>query len=340
MLERIQRLARALGWGSWRWHNLEAKLARDVRQTAGGALTQYGDLITDLRQVAVSPEADIYCTRELYEAVRHLQKRYRPQVEEPEQMREGLTIAIPRSEWLNYYHSVVDLYNCYFLTRFFGELPSNTRILFLDEFDVSPFQELWTAQFKEVLTSSRLERSVGFQRLVISPINHESPFAPGLGSCPPYFEDFSRLFQKPNEVPDQLTFVSRSLAKQRKLANEEEFIEALRERLPHARIECVLLEHLTPLEQISMMSRTKLLVGMHGAGLTHSVFLPSQSGLFEIFPGLLHAFRVNFYNIAIWRKLSYRRHIDWRRLTEPGEGDNYLELDKVADRVAAHWKTL
>ena len=354
MFERIKRLARALGWGSWRWLNLEAKLARAVRQTASGALTQYGDLLADLRQVAVSPEGDILCSREVHEAAiaspptylvdpslsRPWQERCVPREEESEVAREGLTIAIPRCEWLNYYHSVVDLYNCYFLTRFFGEEPLNTRILFLDHHDVSPFEELWTTHFKEVLTPKHFERTLGFERLVVGPINYESPFGPGLGPRPPYFEDFSRLFQNLTETPDQLTFVSRSLAKQRKLANEKELLEDLKEQLPQAKIECVLFENLTPLEQISLMSKTKLLVGMHGAGLTHSVFLPSQSGLFEIFPGLLHAFRVNFTNIAIWRRLSYRRHIDWHRLTEPAEGNNYLEIARVADKVAAHWNSM
>ncbi len=358
--ERIKRLARALGWGSWRWLALEKKLARKVRRTADGALTLYDDLIADFRDVVVSPEGELFCSSELLQGIDSLNlvspaSKYPPELRLPqpwldrcrletttkaEDTREGLTVAIPRCEWLNYYHSMVDLYNCYFLARFLGEAPSQTRILFLDSHGKSPFEELWAAQFKEVLTTNFLETNVRFERLAVGPINYESPFGPGLGPSPPYFEDFSRLFQNRDQDPDQLTFVSRSLARQRKLANEEELLQCLRERLPQARIESVLFEHLSPLQQIALMSRTKLLVGLHGAGLTHSLFLPQESGVFEMFPGVLHAFRVNFYNIAIWRKLSYRRHIDWSRLTEPAEGDNHLPVERVADKIAAHWNSL
>ena len=39
-------------------------------------------------------------------------------------------------------------------------------------------------------------------------------------------------------------------------------------------------------EQLQLIATTDVLVGMHGAGLTHAVFLPDWAGVFELWPSV------------------------------------------------------
>lgn len=357
VIARVHRLARALGWGSWRWRSLLRRWAQSARPGKSGLVTQYGTDILDIRGALVdhtqtqcfedgTPSCLLRCSEPAYDDLRGGLASFWTENCGPldsastEDSFGGLTIAVQRHEWRNFFHSLVDLYNIFLVTRFLDHQPSETRVLFLDTHQRSPFEELWTAHFREVLTLSEFQSEQTFERLVIGPDNYNSPFGPCLGPCPPLFEDFSRLYRAPGADPDQLTFVSRRMARQRKLENEEELIERLQSALPEAKVRGVALENYSPLEQVKIMSKTRLLVGLHGAGLTHSVFLPQSAGLFELFPGVLHAFRFHFYNVARWRNLSYRRFVDMTRLTEPPDGMNSLQVEPLLKQIVAHWKSL
>ncbi len=50
--------------------------------------------------------------------------------------------------------------------------------------------------------------------------------------------------------------------------------------------------------------KTDILISMHGAGLTHLLFVPKTSGLIELFPQYL-TYRPHFYALTKWRQQSY-----------------------------------
>jgi capsular polysaccharide biosynthesis protein len=62
-------------------------------------------------------------------------------------------------------------------------------------------------------------------------------------------------------------------------------------------------------EQVTLASNTDVLVGMHGAGLVHALFLPPWAGIVELYPAYCSTRLRHFRRLAAWRGLAYRR---WR----------------------------
>ena len=80
------------------------------------------------------------------------------------------------------------------------------------------------------------------------------------------------------------------------------------------------LAHLSFAEQIEVMSRTDVLAAVHGAGLTHAMFLPPEASVVELLPpGFGHK---GFRNLAKLRGLRYFSvHMEKERQPEGYEGD-------------------
>lgn len=88
-----------------------------------------------------------------------------------------------------------------------------------------------------------------------------------------------------NKVPDtdityEYIYISRKLAKTRKVLNEEEVKNVLKEE----GFFCVELENLPWKEQVNLFRRCRILISIHGAGLTNSIFMPPGSCVIEIYP--------------------------------------------------------
>ena len=78
----------------------------------------------------------------------------------------------------------------------------------------------------------------------------------------------------------RVTLLSRQ-TRTRRLLNEEDLVEAL-ESTGRYEVTLAAFTHRTPfLEQIQIVRDTDILIGMHGAGLTHVLFLPDWATLFE-----------------------------------------------------------
>lgn len=73
-----------------------------------------------------------------------------------------------------------------------------------------------------------------------------------------------------------LTFVDRRGT--RKLIDQEAKLDALRARFPHIRVRSIDFGALSLPEQIRIAQETDILVGVHGAGLTHTMFLREGTG--------------------------------------------------------------
>ena len=69
-----------------------------------------------------------------------------------------------------------------------------------------------------------------------------------------------------------LTFIDRK--EKRLLVNKEEYISNLKSKFPVVKIELVNFAAFSFAEQLRIVRCTDILVGVHGAGLTHGMFLP------------------------------------------------------------------
>lgn len=92
--------------------------------------------------------------------------------------------------------------------------------------------------------------------------------------------------------PGRMIYISRKKASRRNLSNRAE-VEAV---LRHAGFETVVMEDLTFAEQVALMRETRVLAGLHGAGLGNMIFCAEGAHVLEIMdPGYPSP---NFYALA------------------------------------------
>lgn len=94
----------------------------------------------------------------------------------------------------------------------------------------------------------------------------------------------------------------------RKIFNEAEIIGDIINAFPNACVEGVLMDSLPMRQQLEVVSTTDIFIGMHGAGMTHSIFLPKHAAVLELFPKDFKRDRpwyVCYQKIAEWRGLKY-----------------------------------
>ena len=126
-----------------------------------------------------------------------------------------------------------------------------------------------------------------------------------------------------SSAPIRVTFVSRRPYKAfvdhsfvgRQIDNEEELL-AVAATIAGADVQRVDFATMDAVEQVRMISRTDVLVGMHGAALTHSLYLPHHAGVLELWPKPYDIWRC-FEHIAAMSGLSYVR---WANSAFPGAG--------------------
>lgn len=81
-----------------------------------------------------------------------------------------------------------------------------------------------------------------------------------------------------DHVPSRLIYISRQNANKRKVTNEAEVIAALSK----FDFEIHIFEDYSLSQQIAIMQETKVLLSLHGAGLTNMLFMPKNSKIFEL----------------------------------------------------------
>ena len=125
-------------------------------------------------------------------------------------------------------------------------------------------------------------------------------------------EHLTRRRGVPAKDPIRIVFSSRSFKPGQKIGrrvtNEEELHQALLKDpvLATHNLEIKFLDFGklgTIQEQMKIVRNTDILIGAHGAGLTHSLFLPEESVLVELF---FIGFHSSFFrNMAKWRGIHY-----------------------------------
>jgi protein O-GlcNAc transferase len=108
--------------------------------------------------------------------------------------------------------------------------------------------------------------------------------------------------KRPKRKQLTLTLIDRGSS--RRLRDQETYLPVLRQRFPDVKIELVDFAGLSLPAQIRLVRSTDLLVGVHGAGLTHALFLPKESTVVEILPP-----RVDYKGFAnVAKLLSHHYH--------------------------------
>ncbi|KJX95149.1 DUF563 domain-containing protein [Zymoseptoria brevis] len=102
--------------------------------------------------------------------------------------------------------------------------------------------------------------------------------------------EFFEVFHKTSRWPHwndrkTLTFIDRK--KSRSLDNQDALVQAIRSRFPQVDVHLVDFAALSFKQQLETVASTDILVGVHGAGLTHGMFLKPNSTIVEIRPPVM-----------------------------------------------------
>jgi len=205
---------------------------------------------------------------------------------------------------------MTDVYTVYALCRFVQQDPKSVRILFLDAHPKGNLDILWSQLFHSFTRLGQLKNvsAILYKELIFSqPQPHsEIDLQQNRRKAPSFFFDFREHFLKQFNINYQINsnlnceslniffLVRRNYVAHprnpsgkvsRQLSNEKEILHELKMKFSkHSNINFSSnhFEHLSIEEQLNIIVQTDIFVGMHGAGLTHVLFLKSNRALIEL----------------------------------------------------------
>lgn len=257
------------------------------------------------------------------------------------------TILIKRESNHNLWHSLMEIFS-YTLTMDILSLSTDetgkplfdahdaetSEVIILDDGDPGPFFELWNLIVKRPVRRRIDLKSAELSCLtnLIVPLSGATNLM-WLGDWVPIECKESKTFsvfiervmdfydisqQRDLSEPLILTFVDRKGT--RRLHNQDDLLSTLRSNYPDITINVVDFATINLREQIRIVANTDILAGVHGAGLTHAMFLPEGSALVEIQP--MDVFHKGFRNVAALRGLRYFTTHALQNPTEESEEGN------------------
>ena len=246
------------------------------------------------------------------------------------------TIMIVRYEYANIYHTLTDFYNTFLLMNFFNRTQHDTNILIVDGHPQGQLDPIWNTLFNSSVRISSLPRRTLFTNAVWGMLGYNSPILVHDLEEIPLIEEFREFFLSSYHMADShqldcqhlsVLFIWRHdyLAHprnpegvvSRKIANERELLNFTKTTYPHFSVRGVQIDQFEFMHQLQLVTDTDILIGMHGAGLTHTVFLPKHATLIELIP-MYWAYNAHghFEAFAKWRHLHY---ISWENEIDANE---------------------
>lgn len=212
------------------------------------------------------------------------------------------------------------------------------HLVLMDGHAYTPLEDGWTAMFASVTFAKHFSAATCFKYGAHAPFGYESPLSAGLAKSyrecrnVPHLQEFRRDFLRSFGVPHDRTsacdlparevaFIRREnyLAHPRqqgppeqRVSNEDEIAASLKSALEGVRdppetvqwiVREVFSSKMALREQLLTLQDTCVLMGAHGAGLSHALFLPPVAGVFELQPKKFN--RPHFSAYSTWRGLRY-----------------------------------
>ena len=127
---------------------------------------------------------------------------------------------------------------------------------------------------------------------------------------------FQNIRLSADEPASEIVYVSRRKARGRRVLNEPELLASIAD----LGVREVAFEDLSFVEQVRLMAKTRLLIGIHGAGLTNLMFMPTGGSVIELLPKRHSLFDFNA------SRFSFRHDACYLRLaTDMGISHHHLE---------------
>ena len=259
-----------------------------------------------------------------------------PKDDAVDETRNQFTIMIVRYEYANIYHTMTDFYCAFVLMQFFNRTQHDTNILIIDGHPQGQLDPIWDTLFNSSARVSSLNTRTRFNYAVWGIMGYDSGMLWHIDDTLLLLEEFRNFFLSSyNLVTDQkldcqhlsILFIWRHdyLAHprnpkgvvSRKIANERELLNFTKGTFPQFQVRGVQIDLFEFKHQLQLVASADILVGMHGAGLTHTVFLPKHAALIELIPSYWsHMSHDHFRALARWRHLDY---FQWENENEANE---------------------
>ena len=227
----------------------------------------------------------------------------------------------------------------------------NTRILIVDDRAEGPYFSLWTMFAKRPITRISKISDIDFrdaENIILPLPGASNPMWHGntkTHSCShsSLLDVFARRVMdhygvdrrtKKGDSPLTLTFIDRR--GKRQLLGKESYIQELQRTHPEIEIKMVDFAALSIVEQLKVARGTDILVGVHGAGLTHSLFLPRGSAVVEIIPaefehkGFRNMAQLLGHRYFSSHAVSNGTKTDWQYDNVPYDMGRFMELVNIA----------
>ncbi|VDI50119.1 glycoprotein 2-beta-D-xylosyltransferase [Mytilus galloprovincialis] len=234
-------------------------------------------------------------------------------------------VLIRRGDYANLYWTLMELFNTYLTIRLLGENPKTTDVILMDAHPAGKLDNLWSILFGNVYRIGHMKKKRFHKKLAwVLPDGPMSQYVQNV----PFVEEFkyalyqgvqnsSSLYHNCTES-QKVTFILRKdyVAHprnpkgkvQRKLSNEKEIMDYLVQKFPKAHIHAIQIDLLPIEEQIKLIYETTILIGIHGAGLGHTLLLRSGSTMIELFPSSYkRSPNPHFQQFAYWADVHYDR---------------------------------
>lgn len=261
-----------------------------------------------------------------------------------EQKKSFFTVLVQRGDYANLYWTLIELYNTYLTIRLLNENPKTTEVILMDAHPVGKLDYLWTILFGKVSRIGEMKSRTFRQKLAW--VSKKDPMSQYVQNIP-FVEEFKfALFKGANSSTginlrhkclntQNVTFILRKdyvahprnpTGKiKRKLANEKDIIDYLKTKITNANINAVQIDLLPIGEQIKLIYESSVLIGVHGAGLGHTLLLRSGSTMIELFPSSYkHSPNPHFQQFAFWADVHYDR---WYSSSPPVKKDEWVYVD-------------
>jgi glycoprotein 2-beta-D-xylosyltransferase len=229
------------------------------------------------------------------------------------------------------------------MMQMFNKTQCETNIVLLDAHPQGTLDSTWLALFNTTQRLTMLPKRTLFKNMVWNMLGYNSPMLDHYGPGMPLIEEFREFFltsfnannnSKLNCAELNILFIWRrdyvahprnpTGSISRKIYNERELMKSVQEKYPSFHVRGMQIDLFNMQKQLHTIVQTDILIGMHGAGLTHAMFLPKHAAVIEMIPSYWSTANDHFYAIAKWRNLIYER---WSNDDPENEApDNYTKI--------------
>ncbi|XP_033745772.1 beta-1,2-xylosyltransferase RCN11-like [Pecten maximus] len=340
--------------------DLEQEWLHQPTKLCDGSFIGYGNEFAILRDVEVFPDVKfkLKCSSKMLQkykftngmgAKNHLNNWFKAledtSANGSKTVQKKKTIFVLRYEYANLYHQMTDFYNAFLLAYVLKIPPDDLDVVLMDRNAPSVLDNAWDVLFGDVKKFKDMNEPVLYKEMIWAVIGYNSPMNFHSLKSLPYVNEFSNFLKaRYNAGPKLLDCAGVSIlfvwrrdyvahpgnptgSISRKIKNEKELIEAVQEVFPGHSVAGIQLDEHEINDQVKWVSQTDILVGMHGAGMSHIMELPYHAGVLELFPTYKAKTNRHFRAMAGWRGLHYR---SWQNINPNNEfHDQYTRIPPI-----------